>query len=353
MSLYAYTRIAENRYRERFGLDFEDFKVGQKFRHRPGVTLSQQDNVDEALDTVNAAMIHYDAKYSAQTAWKRELMVSTVTLQRLIGMSSKTFGKKHVLKGFSEIAMTSPIFGGDTIYAESEIIAVNPGPDHNHGEVTVICRGTQQDGREFARVTYRALVWRRGHHPEDRAGHGIAGTPVEEARFLAHRTEADGALVEQVGLFFEDCQSEETFVHWPRRSMLRDEGMEHAWRSLELNPQYHDLDWIREHGGGVFRFTEPWIIGVATAMTTRTFGRVVANLGWTDVEVGAEVAAGDTLEAESTILDKRESKSRPNEGILGVETRAYNQKRELVMSYRRRLLVYRRDAQTPYAAAGY
>ena len=353
MSFYAYSRIGEKRYRERFGLDFEDFAVGHKFRHRPGVTLSQQDNVDEALDTVNSAMIHYDKHYAAQTTWKRELMVSTVTLQRLIGMSSKTFGKKHAIAGFSEIAMTSPIFGGDTIYAESEIVDLGDGPGPDHGEVTVICRGTREDGREFARVTYRALVWRRGRHPEDRAAGEGAVASAEEPRFLAHHAGADGAFTEQVGLFFEDCRADETFVHWPRRTMLRAEGMEHAWRSLELNPQYHDLEWVREHGGGVFRFTEPWIIGVATAMTTRTFGRVVANLGWTDVEFGAAVGDGDTLEAESTIFDKRESKSRPNEGILGVETRACNQRRELVMRYQRRLLVYRREAQTPYAAAGY
>ena len=63
MSFYAYTRIDGSRYRERFGLDFEDFAAGQRFRHRPGVTLSQQDNVDEALDTVNSAMIS-DSAYS-------------------------------------------------------------------------------------------------------------------------------------------------------------------------------------------------------------------------------------------------------------------------------------------------
>lgn len=351
MSLYAYTRIGEARYRERFGLDFEDFRPGQRFRHRPGVTLSQQDNVDEALDTLNAAMVHYDARYAAQTAWKRELMVSTITLQRLVGMSSKTFGRKHALAGFDEIAMTAPVFGGDTLYAESEIIAVAPAADADLGEVSVIVRGRNQDDREVARVTYRVLVWRAGRHPEDRTGE--TGAPVDEPRFLAHRADADGALTEQVGLFFEDAQAGDTFVHWPRRTLLREEGMEHAWRSLELTPQYHDLDWIGRHGGGVFRFTEAWVVGAVTALTTRTFGRVVANLGWTGVAFGAAVNTGDTLEAESTIVDKRESKSRPNEGILGVETRAYNQRRELVLSYRRRLLVYKRDAQTPYAAAGY
>ena len=44
----AYHRIGENRYQQRIGLDFEDFAIGQHFRHRPGVTLSQQDNADEA-----------------------------------------------------------------------------------------------------------------------------------------------------------------------------------------------------------------------------------------------------------------------------------------------------------------
>lgn len=348
MGMHAFTRVGEARYRERFGLDFEDFAVGQKFRHRPGVTLSQQDNTDEALDTLNAAMVHYDAKYSAQTAWKLPLMVSTITLQRLIGMASKTFGRKRAITGMSEIAMTSPVFGGDTLYAESEIIGVAPGPGADCGEVSVITRGINQHGKEVARLTYGVQVWRAGRHPEDRAA-GAAG----EGHFAAHRADAEGVLVEQVGLFFEDCQAGDTFVHWPRRTLLRDEGMEHAYRSLELSPQYHDLEWVREHGGGVFRFTEPWIIGVVTALTTRTFGRVVANLGWTGVTFGAPCAVGDTLEAESTILDKRESKSRPNEGILGVETRGYNQRRELVLSYQRRLLVYRRDAQTPYAAAGY
>jgi len=88
-------------------------------------------------------------------------------------------------------------------------------------------------------------------------------------------------------------------------------------------------------------------------MTTRTFGRVVANLGWTDIEFHGKVAPGDTLESESTILGKRESKSRPSEGILSVETRAHNQRGEAVLSYRRNLLVYMRAAETPYAAAGY
>ena len=53
--LSAYDRLDDHCYRERIGLALEDFSPGQRFRHRPGVTLSQQDNADEARETLNAA----------------------------------------------------------------------------------------------------------------------------------------------------------------------------------------------------------------------------------------------------------------------------------------------------------
>jgi itaconyl-CoA hydratase len=347
MSFYAYLRAGDKRYQERFGLDFEEFKPGQRFRHRPGVTLSQQDNADEALDTLNYAMLHYDANYAGQTTWKKPLMVSTITLQRILGFASRTFGRKQSILGFAEIALTGPVFGGDTLYSESEVTAVRE-RDADTGAVTVISRGITADGREVARVTYDVAVYKRGRHPEDKAGL----PEVAEDRFRLY-VEAGGALLEKYGLFYEDAQPGETFVHYPRRTFYRDEAVEHAFRSLEANPQFHDQSWLERHADGRHRIQEAWLITAATACTTRTFGRVVANLGWADVKLPVPVYAGDTTEAESAIVEKRESKSRPNEGILTVDTRAYNQRRELVLSYRRRLLVYKRDADTPYGNAGY
>lgn len=348
MSFYAYLRAGEARYQERFGLDFEEFKPGQRFRHRPGVTLSQQDNADEALDTLNYAMLHYDAHYAAQTTWKRPLMVSTVTLQRILGLASRTFGRKKSILFFAEIVLSGPVFGGDTLYSESEVLAVRDG-DAQTGVVTVASRGVTAEGKEVARVSYDVAVYKRGHHPDEREGLPA----VEEDRFRLYE-DAGGALLEKYGLFFEDAKPGETFVHYPRRTFYRDEAVEHAYRSLEANPQFHDQSWIERHQDGRHRIQEAWLITAATACTTRTFGRVVANLGWTDVKLPVPVYAGDTTEAESTIVDKRESKSRPSEGILTVDTRAYNQRRELVLSYRRKLLVYKRGAaDTPYSKAGY
>ncbi len=98
---------------------------------------------------------------------------------------------------------------------------------------------------------------------------------------------------------------------------------------------------------------QTWVLAIVTPLTTRTCGRVTANLAWTDVEFGAEVRVNDTLSAESEILEKRDSKSRPDEGVLMVATRAVNQRNEEVVRYRRALLVYRREGAHPYAAANY
>jgi itaconyl-CoA hydratase len=320
----AYHLIGENRYRQRIGLDFEDFSPGQRFRHRPGVTLSQQDNADEALDTLNGAMLHYDAHYAAATTWQRPLMVSTLTLQRLVGMASKTYGRRRAILGFDDITMNGPLFGGDTLYAESEIADV----DAASATIRALIRGRKADGTEVARITCRMAM-------EQRAA---GGDPAREDRFAAYHAGDDGALVEQVGLWFEDCVAGESFVHTPRRRFFQEEVAAHAWRSLDLVPQES--------------VPETFVVAAVTALTTRTFGRVVANLGWTDVELPRPVRPGETIYAESTIEEVRASASRPTQGIARVETRAHVASGELVCRYHRALLVYRRGAG-PYAAAGY
>jgi len=157
--------VGENRYRERYGLDFEDFAVGQLFKHRPGLTISQQDNVEAALDTLNQAMLHFDAHYAAQTEWKRPLVVSTLTLQRLIGLTWKTFHKRIRILGWADISMTRPVFGGDTLYAESEIKAKYDDGDPSCGRLTVVTRGINQDGVVVCSMEYDVLVYKRDAVP--------------------------------------------------------------------------------------------------------------------------------------------------------------------------------------------
>jgi itaconyl-CoA hydratase len=168
----SHIQVGEKRYRERYGLDFEDFVIGQVFKHRPGMTVSQQDNAEESFDTLNQAMIHFDAHYAAQTEWKVPLVVSTLTLQRLIGMTWKTFGKKIRILGWADISMTHPVFGGDTLYAETEIKSKRDIPDDpSCGCLTVVTKGVNQKGATICSMEYDILVYKRGAAPFDRVGY--------------------------------------------------------------------------------------------------------------------------------------------------------------------------------------
>jgi itaconyl-CoA hydratase len=271
-------------------------------------------------------------------------MVSTLVLQRVIGMAAKTYAHRRAILGFSEIALTAPVFGGYTLYAESEVLDCAPGPDAASGIVTARLRAAQPDGSTIGSFTCRFAILRRA------AGSDPA---ADQPRFAAYRPAEDGALVEQTGLYFEDLHPGESFVHAPRRSFAPSAALAHATSALELTPQYHDLDWAARHNHGRLVVSETFVIAQATAATTRTFGRVVANLGWYDIELPQPVHAGDTIEAESTILETRASRSRAGEGIVCVATRARNQVGETVLTYRRNLLVYRHGADSPYARAGY
>ncbi|APD13518.1 MaoC/PaaZ C-terminal domain-containing protein [Pandoraea pulmonicola] len=348
MSMFGYVRLGENRYRERFGLSFEDLEVGLRIRHRPGIDVSQQDNREDAVDLLNNAQLHFDSHYAAQTEWKRPLGVSTLTVQRLMGMISRSWYRRRHMLGIDSIAMTHPVFGGDTLYSSSTVTKLEAGSDADVGLVSLTIEGTNQHGEVVSKIACRMEVYRQGRHPEDMPGI----TPAEEERFRLYHKDADGALVEQTGLYFEDMVAGETFVHWPGRTMDWNESRRHALRSLEINPRWSDDTYLHQYpdmGPAIF---EPLVIGAMTALSTRTLGRVVANLGWTDIEFLRPVRPGETVYAESTIGAVRASESRPTQGIAQVETRAFAANGELICRYQRALLVYRRGAG-PYALAQY
>ena len=349
----SYIKLANNRYREQFGLDFEQFETGQKFRHRPGVTISQEDNAQEALDTINSAQLHYDANYASKTEWKNCLGVSTLTLQKVIGMTSKTFFRKKQIVEFCNIDMTHPVFGGDTLYAESEILGKEEySEDPDLGLLHIVTIGRNQRGEEVTKIEYKALIYKQGKHPADEKGN-IPRKGVEEEKFSSHSLLEDGYLIEEVGIYYEDLLPDEVYEHRPAKTFSTEENRLHALRSLEINPQYADEDFIQSFSAeGKMLITDMFIAGTVTALTTRTFGRVVANLAWKNIKLYAPVYAGDTVYVESKILTKRESKSRPTQGIMHVEAKAFNQNKKLVLSYERIFLIYKKGLG-PYKEAGY
>jgi len=165
-------QIGPQRYRETFGRYFEEFTVGDVYEHRPGKTVLESDNHLFTLLTLNTHPLHFDAEYGAATEFGRNLVVSTYTLSLLIGMSVSDISQKTIANlGMDEVKFTSPVFAGDTLYAESEVLekrtsASRPG----QGIVTVRTTGKNQKGTVVCTFKRSMLIPERGNSVEDRIG---------------------------------------------------------------------------------------------------------------------------------------------------------------------------------------
>ena len=115
--------VGPNRYRESFGRYYEDFNVGDVYEHRPGRTISEADNTWFTLLTMNTHPLHFDAEYGAKSEFGQRLVNSALTLSIVVGMSVSDLSQKVVANlGWDKIRLTAPVFIGDTIYAESEVL---------------------------------------------------------------------------------------------------------------------------------------------------------------------------------------------------------------------------------------
>ena len=162
-------KIAPNRYRESFGRHFEDFTVGDVYEHRPGRTISEADNTWFTLITMNTHPLHFDKVYAAKSEFKRPLVNSCLTLSMVVGMSVSDISQKAVGNlGWNDIKLTAPVFVGDTIYAESEVLAKRESASRpGQGIVTVKTLGTKADGTQFMSFERTVLVPKRGHAVDD------------------------------------------------------------------------------------------------------------------------------------------------------------------------------------------
>lgn len=172
------------------------------------------------------------------------------------------------------------------------------------------------------------------------------------SQFHSHRKLEDHVFMEIAGIEFEDFEVGQVFEHRPGRTFTAEENRQHIFRSADLSVRTADAVYNHKVHGGENVISETLLLSAVTAMTTKTFNKVVANLGWTDVKLPTPVKAGDTIYAESELLGKRESRSRPAQAVLHVRTRAVNQDGHEVCSFERKLLIYKRGLG-PYEDAGY
>ena len=163
--------VGKGRYRESYGRYFEEFTVGDVYEHRPGRTISEADNTWFTLLTMNQHPLHFDFEYAAKSEFGKPLVNSCLTLSIVAGMSVSDISQKTIANlGWDKIKLTSPVFIGDTIYAESEVLALRESKSRpTQGIVTVKTIGKKADGTEFISYERTMLIPKRGHAIDDKA----------------------------------------------------------------------------------------------------------------------------------------------------------------------------------------
>lgn len=161
--MHASKEIKAGRYRADIGRTYDDFVVGDVYEHRPGRTITEADNVWFTLLTMNTHPLHFDRVYAASSEFKQPLVNSCLTLAIVTGMSVSDVSQKAVANlGWDKVRLTAPVFVGDTIYAESEVLAKRESrkrPDQ--GIVTVRTRGVKSDGTVFMEFE-RSVILAKG-----------------------------------------------------------------------------------------------------------------------------------------------------------------------------------------------
>jgi itaconyl-CoA hydratase len=163
-------QVAPNTFRETFGRYFEEFEVGHVYQHRPGRTVTETDNVYFTLLTMNTHPLHFDNEYAAGSEFGRVLVNSTFTVALVAGMSVSDVSQKAIANlGWKEIRLPSPVFVGDTLYAESTVLEKRESKSRpDAGLVTVKTLGRKRDGTVVCDFDRTMLIPKRGHAVEDR-----------------------------------------------------------------------------------------------------------------------------------------------------------------------------------------
>ena len=146
------------------GRFFEDFEIGDVYRHPLGRTISEADNTWFTLLTMNTSQMHFNVEYAARSEFGKPLVVSTLTLAIAVGQSVTDLTQNAFANlGWDDIKLPHPVFAGDTLYSESLVLEKRESGKRPHaGIVTVRTRTLNQDGTEVCSFKRTFYVYKKG-----------------------------------------------------------------------------------------------------------------------------------------------------------------------------------------------
>ena len=145
---------------------------------------------------------------------------------------------------------------------------------------------------------------------------------------------------ESLGRYFEDFQIGDVYEHRPGRTITEADNSWFTLLTMNTHPLHFDVEYAKHSEFGKPLVNSTFTLAVVAGMSVSdTSQKAIANLGWDNIKLSGPVFAGDTIYAESEVLEKRESKSRPNQGIVTIRTRGLKQDGSEFMSFVRSMLM--------------
>lgn len=149
------------------GRFYEDFEIGDIYRCRLGRTVTETDNTWFTLLTCNTNQIHFNNEYGRQTEFGKCLINSGLTLAIVAGLGVADVSENGFNLGWDNITLPNPVFAGDTLYSESEVLERRESKSKPQwGIVKVRTRGYKQDGILVVEYSRNVMVWKRAHAPQ-------------------------------------------------------------------------------------------------------------------------------------------------------------------------------------------
>ena len=162
----------------------------------------------------------------------------------------------------------------------------------------------------------------------------------------------DNRYREQFGRYFEDFQVGDVYEHRPGRTITETDNTWFTLLTMNTHPMHFDAEYAKHSEFGRCIICSPLTVSLMVGMSvTDVSQKAIANLGWNEIKLTHPLFAGDTLTAESEVLSKRQSKSRPNAGLVSVKTRGFNQDDTMVCEFERTMLIARRGFDVEEKAA--
>ncbi len=144
------------------------------------------------------------------------------------------------------------------------------------------------------------------------------------------------------GRFYEDFQVGDVYEHPLGRTVLETDNVWFTLLTVNPNPIHFDAHYASQTEFGQPLVDSTFTLALVTGLSVADISQNAINLGWDEVRLPAPVFHGDTIYAQSRVLSKRESRSRPHMGIVTVETTGFNQEGTVVIQFKRTILVYKR-----------